>query len=485
MSPQLAATIFAIGIAGLFFLDTTRFLSRLSPSSWSLIGDKKVSKALWIPTLWLFFCLSRSASLWLGTTSPTTDMASAYLEGSPIDRALFIGLEVAALIIVISRGRRVGTVLLQNWPICLFFLYAALSITWSDYPFVTLKHWIKGIGDLMMMLIVLTEQNVPEAIKRLFTRLGFVLVPLSVLFIKYYPQLGRLLNLSWEMEPIGVATQKNGLGELCDFLGLALLWRLRSAYNDREDPNRKRRLLALGAVLAMVIWLLWTCNSMTSICALSMASMIMFLSTRPAFRRRPASVHFLIVALLSCTVYALFFESSGSLIAGLGRNPTLTGRTDIWHAALTVRNSPLVGAGYESFWLGTRLQEMWKAIPGLRVNEAHNGYIEIVLTLGYIGAILLGILIVTGYRNIIADYRSHPEIASLRMAFLFAAVTNALTEAAFRMMGPPWIAFLLAIMAVPVCFAPESGGSGRQDGQLSRPARAGDIAVPELVLTDC
>jgi len=470
MPPQLASIIFAIGIAGLFFFDR----------------DKKVrvSKALWIPTLWLFFCLSRAASQWLGM-SPPADMASVYLEGSPIDRALFIGLEVAALIAVIGRGRRVGSILLQNWPICLFFSYAALSITWSDYPFVTLKHWIKGIGDVLMILIVLTEQNVPDAIKRLFTRLGFVLVPLSVLFIKYYLQLGRVLNLSWEMEPVGVATQKNGLGELCDFLGLALLWRLRSAYNDREDPNRKRRLLALGAVLAMVIWLLWTCNSMTSICALSMASIILLLLTRPAFRRRPALVHFLIVALLSCTVYALFFESSGSLITGLGRNPTLTGRTDIWHAALTVPNNRLVGAGYESFWLGTRLQEMWKAIPGLRVNEAHNGYIEIVITLGWIGAILLGILIATGYRNVIVAYRGNPDIASLRMAFLFAAVTNALTEAAFRMMGPPWIALLLATIAVPAYFAPESGRGGRRGRQLSRPAQTSDVAVPELVVTEC
>lgn len=435
MPPQLASIIFAIGIAGLFFFDR----------------DEKVqvSKALWIPTLWLFFCFSRSASQWLGINPPHTDMASAYLEGSPIDRAVFIGLGVAALIVVIARGRRVGTILLQNWPIWLFFSYAALSITWSDYPFVTLKHWIKGIGDVLMILVVLTEQNVPDAIKRLFTRLGFVLVPLSVLFTKYYLQLGRVLNLSWQMEPVGVATQKNGLGELCDFLGLALLWRFRSTYNDREDPNRKRRLLAIGAVLAMVIWLLWTCNSMTSICALSMASIVMLLSTRPAFRRKPALVHLLIVALLSCTIYALFFESSGSLIAGLGRSPTLTGRTEVWHMVLSIPDSRLVGAGYESFWLGPRLQMGWEAFPNFHLQEAHNGYLELFLNLGWIGAILLGILIARGYRTVIAGYRDNPELASLKMAFFLAVVTSALTEAAFRMMGPPWIAFLLATIAVP------------------------------------
>jgi O-antigen ligase len=464
MPPPLASTIFAIGIAGLFFFGRDK--------------QVRVSKALWIPTLWLFFCLSRAASQWLGM-SPPADLATAYLEGSPVDVALYIGLEVAALIVVIGRGRRVGSILLQNWPIWLFFSYAALSITWSDYPLVTLKHWIKGIGDLMMILIVLTEQNVPDAIKRLYTRLGFVLVPLSVLFIKYYPDLGRFLNLSWRMEPVGVATQKNGLGELCDYLGLALLWCFRSAYNDREDPNRRRRLLALGAVLAMIVWLLWLCNSLTSICGLTMASTVMLLSMRPTFRRRPALVHLLLVVLLSATIYALFFQSSGDLIQSLGRNPTLTGRTDIWKFVLSIPNSRLVGAGYESFWLGTRLKKGWDAFPNFHLQEAHNGYIELFLNLGWIGEILLAGLITTGYANMIAAYRRNPEVNSFRMAFLLAAVINGLTEAAFRMMGPPWIALLMATVGAPTHFGLKSGHRGRREKQRWPTVGTDLVNIPE------
>ena len=440
MPPFVATIIFAIGIAGLFYFDR----------------DKKirVSKALWIPTLWLFFCLSRSPSQWLGTSPPPSDMATIYLEGSPIDRAVFICLELAALIVVVRRQRRVGSILLQNWPIWLFFSYAALSIGWSDYPLVTFKHWIKGIGDLMMILIVLSEANVSDAILRLFTRLAFVLVPLSVLFYKYYPQLGRVLNLSWIEEPVGVALQKNSLGELCDFLGLALLWRFRSAYDDREDPNRKRRLITLGVVLAMVVWLLWICNSMTSICALSIATIVMLLSTKRAFRRRPALVHLLILALLSCTVYALFFQSSGDLIQSLGRNQTLTGRTDIWKLVLSIPSNPVLGVGYESFWLGGRLDKIWNTIHGLRLNESHNGYVEVLITLGWIGLAFLGCVIATGYRNVIAAYRRDPYVGSLRMAFFLAPLINAMTEAAFRMMGPPWIVFLLAVTAAPAFTEP-------------------------------
>jgi O-antigen ligase len=435
MPPAIASLIFTLGIAGLFFLDR----------------DKKtrVSKALWIPTAWLFICSSRSISGWLGLSSTAADAASVYLEGSPVDRAVFLVLEVVALIVVIHRGRLAGTILRRNWAIGLFFFYAAISICWSDFPFVTFKHWIKGIGDVMMVLIVLTEPNLAGAIERLVTRIGFVLLPLSVLFIKYFPLLGRRLTNSWTMEAVGVCTQKNGLGILCDFFGLGILWRFRSAYNDRQDPSRRRRLLALGAVLTMVIWLLWACNSMTSICALSMASVLMLLSTRPAFRRRPGRVHLVTVGLLASTLYALFFQPSGGLIESLGRDPTLTGRTENWPIIISMVDNRLVGAGYESYWLGPRLEKLWAIFPGFPINEAHNGYIEILINLGWIGVALLGVLITTGYRNLIRASRHDPDASSLMTAFFFATVITGLTEAAFRMMTPPWIAFLLATTAAP------------------------------------
>jgi exopolysaccharide production protein ExoQ len=446
VSPDVASIIFAIGIAGLFFLDR---------------GEKsRVSNALWIPTVWLFFCASRPVAQWLGISSTAADAADVYLEGSPVDRAVFVVLEVVALIVVISRRRRTGPILRRNWVIGLFFFYAALSISWSDYPFVTLKHWIKGIGDVMMVLIVLTEPDVAAAVKRMVTRIGFVLLPLSVLFIKYYPLLGRRLTNSWTEEAVGVCTQKNGLGELCDLLGLVLLWRFRSVYNDRGDPNRGRRLLALGAVLAMIVWLLWQCNSLTSICALSMAMVLMLLSTQPGFRRRPALVHLLIVAMLGFSLYALFFQSSAGLIQGLGRDSTMSGRTENWPILLSVPNSRLVGAGYESFWMGHRLLKLWEQFPNFPINEAHNGYVEMLLNLGWIGVVLLGVLIATGYRNVIGAYRRDPDIGSLRIAFFLATIVTGFTEAAFRMMGLPWIIFLLAT-AVWADAVPNRGSRGR------------------------
>jgi exopolysaccharide production protein ExoQ len=353
-------------------------------------------------------------------------------------------LEFVAMVVVIARWRRVSPILRRNWAIGLFFLYAGMSISWSDYQLVSFKHWIKAIGDVMMVLIILTEPSVTGAFKRVVTRLGFVLLPLSILFIRYYPELGRRVTNSWTLEPTGVCDQKNSLGILCYIIGLGLLWRFRSSYNDREDPSRRRRLLALGIVLAMAVWLLHTCNSLTSICALSMASIAMLLSNLRVFRRIPALAHCLILVTLGISVYALFFQSSGALVEDLGRDRTLSGRSTGWLIILGIPHNHLVGSGYESFWLGSRLQMVWDAFPGMKIGQAHNGYIEIALNLGWIGIAMLALLIVTGYRNVIGAYRLDPDIGGLRISYFVAVLTNGLTEGIFKMMTPPWIFFLLA-----------------------------------------
>jgi O-antigen ligase len=442
LPPILATVLFILGIAGLFWLDRDL--------------EARISRALWIPTVYLLITSSRPVSMWLGM-SPNGSGADAYLEGSPIDAAAILALLIAALTVVVRRADQVKQALKKNWPPLLFFSYAALSILWSDYPFVTFKHWIKGIGDVAIILIVLTEPDATEAIKRLVTRVGFTLLPLSVLMGKYYPGAGRFVNRSWQMEWTGVATQKNGLGTICWIFGLGLLWRFRSVYNDHEDLSRGRRLVALGTVFGMVIWLLWMCDSLTSICALALAGALMLLSGRTTFRRNPILVHLLVVTLLGTSAFALFFQTSGALVQSLGRDPSLTGRTEIWADVLSIPVNRVVGAGYESFWLGSRLQKV-QMVTGQETNEAHNGYIEMYINLGWLGVILLAVLIFRGYRNVIDAFRQDPNTGCLRLAFFLGTVIAGFTEAAFRMMDSTWIFFLLATTAVPTKSAPDGDG---------------------------
>ena len=437
LPPMLAAVIYVVGIVGLFWLDRA--------------PQAQISKALWIPTTWLMIMCSRPTSMWLGM-STNKGTADVYVEGSPTDAAVFMALTVAGLIVVIARKDRVEPILRRNWPILFFFLFAAFSILWSDFPYVTFKHWVKGVGDVLMVLIVLTEPSATDAIRRLVTRLGFVLLPLSVLFCKYYPAIGRGRTHGTSEQWRGVTMGKNILGSVCTVLGVGLLWRFRRAYNDREDPRRRGKLVALGTVLGVIVWLLWVSNSMTSICVLAMASAVMLLSGRPVFRRNPALVHLLVLVILGGTVYALFIQST--LVENLGRDPTLTGRTEIWAEILSLPVSRLVGAGYESFWLGQRLQQVWERFPDMLITEAHNGYLEMYLDLGWIGVSLLACIMISGYRAASAVFRKDPDMGGLYLTWWVAAAIRGMTEAAFRMLSNSWIFFLLAVMAASQASVP-------------------------------
>src|SRR5664279_217027 len=171
MSPHIATIVFALGILGLFVLDRDR--------------QAQTSKALWIPVVWLLINGSRPVSHWLAIagygTAVSFDTPDQYLDGSPSDRLVYTILIVAALMILISRRGQVGALLRRNGPVLLFFVYCGLSVLWSDYTFVAFRRWTKAVGDIVMVLVVLTDPDRPSAVKRLLARVGFVLVPLSIL----------------------------------------------------------------------------------------------------------------------------------------------------------------------------------------------------------------------------------------------------------------------------------------------------------------
>jgi len=434
MPPWIASIIVSCGILGLFWLDRDR--------------DAKPSPALWIPIAWLALACSRPISIWFDVgTSLSADQVS---EGSPVDRLVYLVLIVVGLVVVATRQRRVATLLRLNGPVVLFFAYCAVSLLWSDYPDVAVKRLFKAIGDLVMILIVLSEQQPLVAVQRVLARVAYVLIPVSILFIKYYIELGRGYG-PWGGAAVytGVTTNKNTLGVVCLFLGLAALWRFLRTYREPKSFNRKRHLLAQCVVLAMTFWLLWVADSMTSLSTFAMAGTLLFVTSRPSATRRPALVHFLIATMLVASVSVLFLGASPTALNTLGRDPTLTDRTKIWAELLGLVTNPICGTGFESFWLGPRLEKMWSLYwwhPG----QAHNGYLEIYLNLGWIGIALLGFVIVKSYRAAFEAWRRDATLGNLVLAFFLSGLIYNFTEAAFfRMLHPAWIFFLSAITAAP------------------------------------
>ena len=408
----------------------------------------RTSVALWVSVVWVLLATTKPIYDWLQITPQAS--VDQNLEGSPVERFIFTMVLAIGIMVLAGRREKVLALWRMNGPILLFFTYCLLSVFWSDYPGVAFKRWIKALGDVVMVTIILTDRAQFGAVKRFLACLGFLLVPSSVLLIKYYPNLGRTFSpLDGTDRITGVATDKNMLGAICLLVGLAAVCRVLQLFRDRQPAvDRRRVLIVSGVILAMVAWLLAKANSMTSVACFGLAGGLMVASSFRLLTRKRFLVHVLLASAVAAAAFALFLDAGGGLVTQLGRDPSLTGRTEIWSEVIEIADNSLFGAGFESFWLGPRLDLLWSK-HWWHPNEAHNGYIEIFLNLGWLGVCLLAVLIITGYRNVIRALRRDPEAGRLKLAYFTVGVIFSFTEAGFRTMSPVWVCFLLATIAVP------------------------------------
>lgn len=434
MNPSLATLICACGIAGLFYLDRDNSL--------------RTSKALWLPVIWIWINGSRSVSSWLGV-SPTG--GNSQLDGSPVDAAVFGILSALTIGVLIRRRSRTRALLAANWPILIYFFYCLISVAWSYHPDVAFKRWIKAIVDLAMVLVIVTEPQLSDALCRLFSRVGFLLFPTSVLLIKYYADLGREYDSFGGEHNAGVSTGKNMLGVMLLVISLGTLWRVITLMRARGQPNRGRHLLAQGVLLTFGIVLLAMADSATSIACFILGGGLILATGLRAIRSRPARVHVLCLAIVLTGGLGMLFGGESVATSALSRNSSLSGRTDIWVALIPAAPNSIVGAGFESFWISPNVLKFQRSMVGFwhpeYLNEAHNGYIEMYLELGWVGVALISLILISGYWCAVAAFRLNASIGGLMLAYIIAAAVYSITEAGFRMLDPIWTFLLLAAVA--------------------------------------
>lgn len=433
MNPLLATVIFACGIAGLFYLDRDKTV--------------RTSKALWVPVIWIAIVASRSPSEWIGI-APTG--ANVQYDGSPLDAATFGVLLAFAIGVLMTRYRRTRVLLVSSWPILVYFFYCLLSVSWSYYPDVSFKRWIKAIGDLAMVLVIVTDRQPVVSLSRLISRLGFILLPASVLLIKYFPELGRGYTPIGEQMNTGVTTNKNVLGVVLLVISLCTLWRVMAIMRDKGTSNRRRHLFAHWILLGFGVMLFEMAHSATSIACFILGGGLIIATNLRLFRSRPVWVHALCFAIIFVGGVAFLLGGEGGVARALGRDSNLSGRTVIWAALIPAAPNPVIGSGFEDFWISPNVKEFQSRMVGWWhpevLNEAHNGYIEVYLNLGWVGVGLISTILVTGYWRAVTAFRLNPQVGSLFLAYIIVSAVYSITEAGFRMLDPIWIFFLLSVV---------------------------------------
>ncbi len=433
MPSQLALLIYVTGIAWLFRRDF-----REKPN---------VTKALWIPFFWLFISMTRAVSEWLSIFGLNVGVATLE-EGSPVDALVSFGLIVAGFFILSRRRVSLAEIARNNRWLTIFFVYCFLAVFWSDFPFVAFKRWIKVIGHPIMVLIIFTEPDFEVALTTLLKRSAYIMIPVSILFIKYFPELGRGYS-DWTggVSYSGITLGKNALGVDCLILGFFLFWYLLKVWQFEKSKFRRNELIFCVLFLGMIGWLITMAQSSTSLVSL-MIGVTLIIGLGLRFVKNEYVGSYFVFGILICAVAEFGFGASNWLLEILGKDPTLTDRTEVWHDCLKIPINPILGAGFESFWLGDRLKIMW-AKWYWRPNQAHNGYIETYLNLGLVGLILLiGLLLSTFWKSR-RELLTHFHFGRLRIAFLSLLVAYNWTEASFKALHPMWFMFYIIALDYP------------------------------------
>jgi len=413
-----------------------------------------LSPILWLPTLWIWRCGSRGLASWFHGGSPDS-------ETGLYDPTFFLICTILGWYFMRRQKINWPAMIRANLWLFIFFGYMAISVFWSWDVFVSSKRWVRSFGDLTMALVVATNPGGQlEGIITVLRRCAYLLIPFSVVLCKYLPNLGRMHAKHWNADDwIGVTTHKNCLGMLCMVVGVWLIWELwhlretRAAMSSREFKFKLAVLMLYGGMTAYLLNGNGGSRSVTSISCLLIGTiafwqLTVWFKSSARFWTRVAIVFFAWL-IISPGCQLVFGNSLYNLtLHAIGRNPNLTDRTILWDDCIYIgmEHHPILGAGYMGFWNPQNLAEI-KIRNTNAPEEAHNGYIEVFLELGFVGVAIFAPVLIVGLLNTWRKMRVHFELGQLCIMMLVMMYIHNYSESGFpRPTYLTWFGFLLAVI---------------------------------------
>lgn len=247
----------------------------------------------------------------------------------------------------------------------------------------------------------------------------------------------------------GLTTQKNGLGSLAS-LGFVFWFHGWAAKEVKWLPA-----LVFGALSGALLYL---SKSSTAMMATALVAMFLLMMLRsagvPALRRyMPYLVGGFVCLTLAYSLAVL------KVVPGLdvllvpiavitGKDSTFTARTQIWELIRAhIQYSPIIGSGYGGYWAGPMPSSpsyIFLQVMYFYPSEAHNGYLDIINDLGYVGLLLLlGYLI--GYiKQALRLLKVNYTQSALYLALIFQQLLTNLSETHWLFVGHDFIVLTMA-----------------------------------------
>ncbi len=456
-----------------------------------------VSRALFWPTLWYMVASSRPVGVWLILWGIPVPGSNSVEDGSFIERIFYLSLTFIGIRILRRRSIDWGRIWRQNGWLVVFAVFMLLSVTWSAYPYISFKRFIKMAGSIVMALVILTEEHPFEAIKAIIRRCAYVHIPMSVVCIKYFRHIGVSFDWSGKAEAWqGIASSKNVLGQVVMVAVLYFIYDVIHHWRRLGWRNLSVLYIVMGG------YLLKGSDSeisMTSVAVFGLG-LFVFLRLEMLRDRREAirpfvwkmmALTFGLIVLVAVHSVVMFREDSifGWLITKLGRDITLTDRTTIWSEVYdAAASNPLFGVGFGGFWIGQEANIEFSRRMTWTLGQAHSGYVDTYLQTGWVGICLMAGAFLTAARRLLDEPPRDFEAGRWKVILFVVALFVNITETShLRGDHHLWLLFLLSLVDVTGAVRGQtlnSDGDEQNDPRASAwapvPVRAAEVmAFPQ------
>ena len=305
---------------------------------------------------------------------------------SPINRYIWFGLLAAAAPILAFRYEGLPSLARRLWPLLVLFVWFAASTRWALDPAASQRRLFLTVVGLIICVAV--RIGLPDG-RRIHSAMAWACAIVILIDLGSW-----IVAPAASMTELGLAAihnHKNTLGLVMLFSSLVL-----APYAIGRPTSGGR--LGWGAVFLGCLILLVASRSKTSIALVVVAGLIAPLLLMLA-GLRAGLLRGIVASVAVALVGAGFFWLAWCFIEG--RDPlwpilqlNFTHRTDVWSFVLQQwGHHPIRGFGFGSFWdidpavQPSKQTDLWFAKPDAPTNEAHNGYLDLMVTTGLPGMV--------------------------------------------------------------------------------------------------
>lgn len=300
------------------------------------------------------------------------------------------GTGAFALSYLILLGSQVlNTIKQDKWILMVVFL-SAISFIWSDYSDYTLELVQTELLQMSVFGIYIATRFTLKQQLHLIVITLLIAILMSFAVSVAMPVVG----ISEEGLLRGIFDHKN------DASAYGILASISSFSLALERKENKWDSLKNWAVFGIAIVFVLATTSKTGLVLSIFIPLTIMLYISSRWRGEIIAIVLPLIVLVIYVVLTTVISQWHFLLSSIGGDPTLTGRTGIWQVSLQhIMERPFLGFGRGAFWaLGSDTQfEASKAVAaiGFVAPHAHNGYIDLLLDIGFIGGLCFGISLVT------------------------------------------------------------------------------------------